>query len=556
MWPVARVLLVLAATATFPPDSAPPSPSDQYPNVEALRHYAQGVLLEEGGEGPEAMAEYFRALLLDPRSAAIARRASELSARLGDPQRALEFADRALKLEPGDTRGLWLKGTALFNLGRGEEALEALIAAARADSDQAGYVQSLARVAEQLDRLDLVAWAYGRLVALDDADGEAWFQLAAARGRLGDFEAAERAIERVLQLSPQRPGAYFLQGWIQEGLGNADRAIDLYRRHLKIHSTDLVTRRRLVNLLSRQKRFAEAHAEAQLVSRERPDDVEASLVEADLALRAGRTRDGLRLLERIPRRAPADPDLMLRVLGVLVSNGRAREAVARAEGWARQHPGDFHGPLLTARALAASGKRDLAMTRAREAVETAPDSLAPRQLLGQLYQSAKRYAEAESVWTETVRRFPEVPGIAFDLAFCREQLGDLGGAEAAVRDVLAREPDNARALNFLGYLLADHALKLQEALDLIQRAVRLDADNGAYVDSLGWVFYRLGRFEEARAELERAVLLTEGDPVVHEHLGDVYKELKLMDLAREQYSKSLARDTTNSRVRVKLSEGR
>jgi len=72
------------------------------------------------------------------------------------------------------------------------------------------------------------------------------------------------------------------------------------------------------------------------------------------------------------------------------------------------------------------------------------------------------------------------------------------------------------------------------------------------VDSMGWVYYRLGRLAEARRELERAVSLTGGDAIVCEHLGDVYKELRLIELAREQYRRSLAGDGSNARVRSKL----
>mgnify|MGYP003693733901 CR=1 FL=1 len=140
------------------------------------------------------------------------------------------------------------------------------------------------------------------------------------------------------------------------------------------------------------------------------------------------------------------------------------------------------------------------------------------------------------------------------LAYCREQTGDLAGAQEAARDVLKRSPENASALNFLGYLMADHHQNLGEAMQLIQRAVDQEPDNGAYIDSLGWIYYRLGRLADARVQLERAVHLTNGDPVVHEHLGDVYKDLRLFDLARQEYQRSLDQDGSNGRVRSKLAE--
>ncbi len=183
----------------------------------------------------------------------------------------------------------------------------------------------------------------------------------------------------------------------------------------------------------------------------------------------------------------------------------------------------------------------------------APDSLAPRFAVGGLLQSVGHYAEAESVWTGLARSGPGASRAGLDLAYCREQLGNVDGAIRAVRDVLAREPDNPRALNTLGYILADHGRNLSEAEGLVRRALQQDPDNGSYVDSMGWVYYRLGRLADARRELERAVGLTGGDPVVREHLGDVYAALGLQDLARDQYRQSLATDGGNARVRAKLS---
>jgi tetratricopeptide (TPR) repeat protein len=183
----------------------------------------------------------------------------------------------------------------------------------------------------------------------------------------------------------------------------------------------------------------------------------------------------------------------------------------------------------------------------------APDSLGPRFALGQLLQTWGRFVAAESVWVVLARGGPAAGRAGLQLAYSREQLGNLDGAVSAVRDVLARQPDDSSALNFLGYLFADHNRDLTEAEDLIRRALALEPDNGAYLDSMGWVYYRLGRLAEARRDLERAVELTHGDPVVREHLGDVYKDMRLIELAREQYGQSLRRDQGNARVRAKLS---
>lgn len=552
MFRLSRTLAMLAAAMTLPTHAPAKDSHPAYPSEEALRRYVQGRLLEERGQRDQALGEYSRALLLDDSSADLVRRASEVSAINGEPARSLEFAERALALDPDDARALWLRGTALLNLGRESEALVPLEAAARLDSEQVDYVRTLGRAAESLDRLDLVVRSYRHAVWLQPDDAESWFQLAAGEARLGHFGAADTALAEVLHMDPLRPGALFLQGWIEENLGRTQRAVDHYRQHLRVHPDDQEARRREVQLLGRAKQFDEAWREARILARARPDDPANSELEAELAFAAGRPDDGAQVLRRMRHQWPDDPDVISASVSVLARHGRSRQGVTEAEAWAIRRPDDFRAHMVAARARTLNRQPREALDHLERAVRIAPDSLAPRAMLARFYEQQRRNPEAERVWTEMAARFPRHNGVAFDLAACRERLGDLAGAEAAVRDVLRREPDNPTALNFLGYLWADHDRHLDEAVDLIVRALAQDPDNGAYLDSLGWAYYRLRRFGEARVQLERAARLTGEDAVVLEHLGDVYKAMALNDLALKQYRLCLAADPANSRVRAKM----
>src|SRR6185369_10482816 len=134
-----------------------------------------------------------------------------------------------------------------------------------------------------------------------------------------------------------------------------------------------------------------------------------------------------------------------------------------------------------------------------------------------------------------------------------ERTGKHDLAVTAFRKVLKAAPDFHAALNYLGYMWAEKGENLTEALAMIGKAVALDPDNGAYVDSLGWTHYRLGQYDRARDYLERATRLVPEDPTVHEHLGDVYIALGQRDKAREMYRRALAlRDPNPEQVRRKL----
>jgi tetratricopeptide (TPR) repeat protein len=548
-----------APAATAKPEAAAASSSSvdtlagRYPSEEAMRIYLDARLLEQSGQLDEARVQYYRALALDPRSADLLVHISQLSAQLGDPAHSLEFAERALARDPNDWRALWLQGAGLFSTGRTSEALAPLERASEIDSSQVEVLRTTARVAESLGRADEAEQAWRRLVWADEDDGEAWFQVAAAQTRRGDFKGAEASLERAVELNPSRPGLMFLQGLVKENLGDEAGAIELYKHHLEVHTDDVGTRRRLVTLYARLQRYPEAYDQAKRVSVAVPDDPDALQVEADLAMKTKKTADADRVLAHLRSLSPGEPDNTARAVVVLARNGRGREAGKIADDWMTKHSADPVGAALAVRAWAAAGFPDSALARARRAVALEPDSTEPHRMLARALQGAGRYAEAEREWLALRERTPDEPGVSLELGGCRERAGNVDGAVSAGREALKIAPDWPPALNFVGYVLADHDRELPEARKLIERALEKDPENGAYVDSYGWVLYREGDLTGARTHLERAVKLTDGDPVVREHLGDVYRDMKLPDLAREQYRLSAAADGENEkRVQDKL----
>jgi tetratricopeptide (TPR) repeat protein len=393
---------------------------------------------------------------------------------------------------------------------------------------------------------------YTRLVIADPDDPENWFQLASVRARQGRFGEADTALNRSLEGNPIRPGALFLSGWIRERLGRTGEAIGLYAHHLEAHPQDDATRRRLVTLLADAGRFSEALVHARLITAASPKDGVARQVEADLEFRAGHPEAGEQALARMRELSPDDPEGVARSVQVLARYHRVARALKLADDWSDARPTDARGLELRAWARSQANQPDSAVSWARRLVDTQPDSIGPRRLLARYLREAHRYSDAIDQIGELRRRQPGDAGLLLDLGFCREQLGDVPGAIEAGRDALGLAPDAAPALNFLGYLLADHERDLPEAEKLIRRAVEQDPDNGAYVDSMGWLLFRLGQYDRAREQLERAVALTGGDPVIHEHLGDVYAQLKMFDRARREYQLSLAGDSPNPRVKGKL----
>lgn len=161
-----------------------------------------------------------------------------------------------------------------------------------------------------------------------------------------------------------------------------------------------------------------------------------------------------------------------------------------------------------------------------ELVETEPSDVAAAIALGNVHRSLEDFEKAATVYTSAIDAFEDVPNPLWTLYYYRgialERTGRWPEAEKDFREALKLSPEHPLVLNYLGYSYIDRGENLDEAVDMVRRAVAARPDDGYIVDSLGWAYYRLGRYEEAVEELERAVSLRSGDPVINDHLGDAY----------------------------------
>jgi Flp pilus assembly protein TadD len=162
--------------------------------------------------------------------------------------------------------------------------------------------------------------------------------------------------------------------------------------------------------------------------------------------------------------------------------------------------------------------------------------------IAQVQEKAKRFADqAKSLdAAEALSGSPqEKQVIEFMRGAMYERQKNFDAAEQSFRKVLAADPTNAGALNYLGYMFADRGVKLDEAHQMISKALELDPGNGAYLDSLGWALFRLNRLDEAAAELNKALVKIGKDPTVHDHLAEVYSKQGKVKEAIQQWEASL-----------------
>lgn len=159
-------------------------------------------------------------------------------------------------------------------------------------------------------------------------------------------------------------------------------------------------------------------------------------------------------------------------------------------------------------------------------------------LLSSLYQAKEDYLAAMTLMETAVSNYPDNHQLFFEYGLVLEKNGMTDQALIMMEKVLELQPDHAEALNYIGYTWADKNMNLEKALEYILKAAMLKPDNGFIIDSLGWVYYRLGDLQQAARELERSLELIPDDPHIYDHLGDVYRSLNRLSEAKEIYQKA------------------
>ncbi len=217
--------------------------------------------------------------------------------------------------------------------------------------------------------------------------------------------------------------------------------------------------------------------------------------------------------------------------------GARREADAALKKFPKERAVVFEH----AKVLSDAGKVDQAVSE----LNSLKDGKNDREILlvsAQLYEKAKRY-EDEGKALDAAQKISSNKGEIIAVRFMRgamlEKMKNLEGAEAEFRSVLKEDPNNAGAMNFLGYMLADRNIRLDEAQQFISKALEIDPQNYAYMDSLGWVYFHQNKLDAAEDELRQALAKMNSDPTVHDHLGDVLLKRGKVKEAILQWQSSL-----------------
>ncbi len=442
---------------------------------------------------------------------------SQLYQSQGKNAQAIEAARRAFDLDPESNVNLRNLLNMLRLSNSGEDELQSYSRLMRKyDSPmlQIGYGAALVRLGRYSEAITILR----DLGKADPTNPGVAELLAVAQRRSGKrLEAVETLKQAITAVEPsQRQKLNLELGETYEELGRTNDAIAYYEGVfndlVNKPKLDAVLTERLINVVSRLTRAY---------------------------IRQGDKKKAQATFTRVQQLlGDNNPMVASLLIDSLREEGKYQEALEATRAALARYPNDRSLKLTEALTLGDLRNYNESLTALRTLIDGQADSSVLTILSGIQMQSGQ-FKEAEATIRKALALDPNDTDLLIQLGSIQDRSGQRAEAEKTLRMVLQREPDNATALNNLGYFLAERNARYNEALPLIEKAVSIEPLNGSFLDSLGWVQYKMGRLQEARGHLEKAALYARRNANVFEHLGDVLRDLGRPQEARRNWEVAL-----------------
>ena len=451
----------------------------------------------------------------DPR---IVRRATEIAFHARQYDSALEAARLWIELDPEAPAARQTLATLLLASGRIDELAERLGRELAADPQKAGdaLMRMLRAFARYPDRI-AVQRVFDQVTQPFLGLPEARFVRAQAAIGAGKGEAARREIDLALELKPAWERAALFKA---ELLPRGAPQLDYLEGWLAAHPDAQDVRLGYARALVGEKRYEPARAEFRRLLGNNPDNPDMLYAVGILSLQANDTAEAERHLRRFVEFGRGEVNTARFYLGQIAEQaGRPEEAI----NWYDQVGAGEHvtpARVRAAQILFRQNKPEEGRERLAAARSLAPDDARLLIAEAQLLRDAGRHADSYALLAAALQAQPDEPDLLYESALSAERLGRMDVLEGNLRRLMEIRPNSAPAYNALGFSLADRNVRLEEAAQLIERALALAPDDPFILDSKGWLLFRQGRYADALAALQRA-FGKRPDPEIAAHIGEV-----------------------------------
>ena len=550
-WLAAAVVLcagIGCATTTPPAGQLHPLELTAAENqhAAALAHYATAVSVAATEGMTAALPEYLQAHVLDPANLSLSFFLAEHYRVNHDMTNAVAVLETAIAANPKSAEPWVAKGLTYRSAEDAAQAIAAFKQALKLDPGHPGAVRALVETYLVLDETNNVVSLFDQSFRQHSTDPTYWSMLGDLAGLAIRQKSAltdrlpptqiRQCYERALALAPKNPDILVRVADAYLSANEFKAAADTYAKLLELRPNLPQFRERLAAVYLKIDQKDKATALYKELIKLEPLRFDFYNVLGELHETAGKFADAINFFQQSLKLNPDQSDIYLAICELQRQLKRPTDATATLAVWKKRYPIDWRVPYFSA--LIQAGTKNFT-------------------------NAIAGYADAEMLAREAPTEVKLNAQFYFSYGATCERAGDLDKAATLFRKVIALDAKSANAYNYLGYMWVDNNTNLTEALTLIQQAVALEPDNGAFRDSLGWAFHKLGRDSEAVPELRRAVFLLDKesdrepedrqeDAVVYDHLADVLLVLNHPAEAVVQWQRALKIDPTNKSIAAKL----
>jgi tetratricopeptide (TPR) repeat protein len=454
-------------------------------------------------------------------------------AQKGNIEKAIQYCLKGLDAQPDSAESLWLLSQLYIKLNKETEAIPVIRKLLPLTGNNPTIRRQLAETLMDANQYKEAAGLLEDLIKANPRDKKIYILLGRAQIELRQFSEAIETLQTVVKAGPEAPEAMEAQYFIAmafERQNKYDESVKIYQS--LVEKSAASTDESKSNRLLFQQRLAGTYEE--LREYQKAIDVYQEIIKAE------------------PKATPG-------LVNAYRLDRQYDKALALGKSYYEKNPDDVRTALIYARALSDAGKGKEGAEILSKLLEANPLIADIYVNLSAIYLKDKRYSDAEKILhIAQDKKFEDEEDknrVKLQLASVFEKQKNYDRAESMIKEVLKTKPDDAEALNYFGYMLADRGVRLDEAVRYIKEALAIEPRNGAFLDSLGWAYFKLNDMGNAKQYLLEAGDIIKDDPTIVEHLGDFYFKTGDFQKAQDYWKKSVSLGTEQEdmdKVRRKL----
>ncbi|MEW5977134.1 MAG: tetratricopeptide repeat protein [Acidobacteriota bacterium] len=539
---------------------------------ELLGNIYLRVLGNEDGSGVPASGEYLKKAIqefetlarLEPTEAGHYYTLARLYRYDGQTQKAIDALKKHLELIPSSEMGLVSLAQLYSDKGELKEAIQYYKKALEVNPVSARILTELAFVYEQSKDYKSAVESYKKAMEYDEDSLDLRKGLAQVLLDDGQDQEAEREYLKILEADPDEGHAYLRLGQIYKNRNEFDKALEYFNRAGAILVTSQEVSFHIGVLYKDLGKYEKAEERFQQLLKmtykpsknySPPEMQNRGLFLTYAGYIAQQLEKYPKAVEYFTELKDLSSDFKTRADSYIIDTYRSSKQIDKAlaaceavlKEATKEQKRDFQ--ILYAELVAENGKPEQAIKMLEQLLTGSEEDLRVYGSLLQVYQREKRFKDAERTLKAAEKYYKKPEEYLFTLGALYERQKEYDRAEGTFKKVLELDDKHHAALNYLGYMFADRGVRLAESLELIQKAVNLDPNNGAYLDSLGWVYFQMNRLQEAEVYLKKAQDRVRKDPTIHEHLGDLYYKKGVYDEARKAWELSISYSSDEDEIR-------